>query len=302
MTGVRTFDVADWTAERLVEAKHGRTISLCIPCRNEAATVGPIVAAACDALLDRVPLLDEVIVLDDRSTDDTAAVAAAAGASVVPIDLVHAEHGAGDGKGNALWATLQISFGDVVVWCDGDVTTFTPDWIVKLVAPLLLDETVAIVKPVFERPTDEGGGGRTTELVARPLLTLFEPELSRIAQPLAGECAIRRGMIERLPIVQGWGAEIAMILDIAHEYGPAAIAQVELGERRHRHQPLSALAVQATEVMATALERVQRRRIAGSPEPSVRAMPERPPASPPRVDGGPHAQRLSVGGNIVDAQ
>lgn len=255
VSGVRTFDVDDWDAARLVAAKRGRTISMCIPCRNEADTVGPIVETARRELIETHPVLDELIVLDDRSTDRTAEVAAKAGATVVPIAEVHARHGVGDGKGNALWATLQVSDGDVVVWCDGDVSTFTADWVVKLAAPLLVDDHVAIVKPIYRRPTDRGGGGRTTELVARPLLELYAPELAAIAQPLAGEYAVRRRVIETIPIVQSWGAEIAMLLDIAARCGADAIAQVRLGPRRHRHHDLAGLAPQAQQVMAAALAR-----------------------------------------------
>jgi glucosyl-3-phosphoglycerate synthase len=276
MSGVRTFDVAGLTPEVLVAAKRGRTISLCIPCRNEAATVGPIVSAAKAALIDRCGLLDELIVLDDRSTDATAGVAARAGATVISIDEVHEAHGRGSGKGNALWATLLVSTGDVIVWCDGDITTFSPDWIVKLAAPLLLDDTVAMVKPIYERPTDEGGGGRTTELVARPLLRLYAPELAALVQPLAGEYAVRRTVIEQIPLVQGWGAEIAMILDLSRRHGPSSIAQVCLGVRRHRHRSLEELSVQATEVMAAALERLDVR-----PRSGLGASPQavRPPSA-----------------------
>jgi glucosyl-3-phosphoglycerate synthase len=174
----------------------------------------------------------------------------------VSIEQVHAAHGVGEGKGNALWATLQVSDGDIVVWCDGDVTTFGADWVVKLAAPLLVDDHVAIVKPIYRRPTDQGGGGRTTELVARPLLELYAPELAAIAQPLAGEYAVRRRVIEEIPIVQSWGAEIAMLIDIAAGHGADAIAQVRLGPRRHRHHELADLVPQARQVMAAALARL----------------------------------------------
>lgn len=255
MTGVRRFDVEGLTARALREHKGGATVSMCIPCRDEAGTIAPIVEATRRELVDRVPFLDELIVLDDRSTDGTARVAADAGATVIPIDDVHERFGAGRGKGNALWATLVVSRGDVVVWCDGDVSTFTPEWVLRLAAPLLLDHTVAIVKPDYHRPTDAGGGGRTTELVARPLLRLFRPELAELAQPLAGEYAVRRSVVEQLTMPQGWGVEIAMLLDIADAHGVGAIAEVHLGERRHRHQSLEALSAQATEVMAAVLER-----------------------------------------------
>jgi glucosyl-3-phosphoglycerate synthase len=250
---VRTFDVMHWTLADAVAAKGDHRISMCIPCRDEAATVGHLVELVRESLFG--PLIDELIVVDDRSVDDTAAVAAAAGATVVPIANVHAVHGEGRGKGNALWATLAVSDGDIVVWCDGDVTSFEPDWVIRLVAPLLIDDTVALVKAHYDRPTELGGGGRTTELVARPLLSLFFPEIAGLHQPLSGEFAGRRSVLEQLPFVEGWGVEIAMLIDIAERFGPQAIGQVDLGTRMHRHQPLSSLAVQAAEVMATLLSR-----------------------------------------------
>lgn len=253
---IQTFNVDDWTIGQLAERKGAHTISMCIPCRDEVATIGPIVAAARHHLIDRHQVLDELVVLDDRSTDDTAAVAANAGATVVNIDDIHRRHGVGHGKGNALWASLVASHGDLIVWCDGDVTSFAPDWVVHLIAPLLLDDRLALVKAMYHRPTTGGGGGRTTELVARPLLSLFAPELTALAQPLSGEFAGRRTVLEQIPFVEGWGVEIAMLLDLARRFGPQAIAQVDLGERHHRHRSLHSLSVQAAEVMATALTRM----------------------------------------------
>ncbi len=256
MRSVRLFEIDDCALDLMVEAKGTRTVSVCIPCRDEAATVGPLVSAIRTELIRRVPLVDELIVLDDRSTDDTAAVAGSAGARVVPIETVHALHGEGHGKGNALWASLVASTGDFVVWMDGDITSFEPNWIVRLLAPMLDDDSVALVKALSHRPTRLGGGGRTTELVARPLLSLYYPELTGLHQPLAGEYAGRRTVLEQLPFVQGWGVEIAMLIDIARRFGPEAIAQVDLGTREHRHRSLHALSVQAAEVMATMLARV----------------------------------------------
>lgn len=241
----------------MVAAKAGRTVSVCIPCRDEAATIGPLVSVIRHELMDDVGIVDELIVLDDRSTDDTAIVAAHAGARVVSIDDVHGEHGNGHGKGNALWATLLVSRGDIVVWCDGDVTSFEPDWVIKLVSPLLNDPTVAMVKALYHRPTKYGGGGRTTELVARPLMSRFFPALTGLAQPLSGEYAARRDVLEQLEFVQGWGVEMALLIDIANEHGASAIAQVDLGSRLHRHRSLHSLSVQAAEVTATMLDRAQ---------------------------------------------
>ncbi len=256
---VRTFAVPDRLAPadlaRIIAAKAGRTVSVCIPCRDEAATIGSLVSVIRRELMDETGIVDELIVLDDRSTDDSALVAAHAGARVVSIDDVHAEHGNGHGKGNALWATVLVSSGDLVVWCDGDVTSFEPDWVLKLITPLLDDPTVAMIKALYHRPTKYGGGGRTTELVARPLMSRFFPTLTGLAQPLSGEYAARRDVLEQLEFVQGWGVEMALLIDIAESHGAAAIGQVDLGSRLHRHRSLHSLSVQAAEVTATMLDR-----------------------------------------------
>lgn len=230
-------------------------ITVCFPCRNEAATIGALVAGARQSLLER-GLIDELVVIDDRSTDGTARIAADAGARVVDIDEVHARYGPGEGKGNVLWASLLATHGDVVVWCDGDVTSFSPDWIARLAAPLVCDPELHLVKAMYRRPTTAGGGGRTTELVARPLLSMYAPELAALAQPLSGEFAGRRAALEQIPFVQGWGVEIAMLIDLAQRFGAGTLAQVDLGVRHHRHRDLHALATQAAEVMATALGRL----------------------------------------------
>jgi len=253
---VSSYRLDDWTAPRLLEAKGDLTVSMCFPCRDEADTIGPLAAAVRRELVERVPVVDELLVLDDRSTDDTPAVAASAGATVVPIDTVHARYGIGHGKGNALWASLVASHGDIVVWCDGDVTSFTPDWVVRLVAPFVIQPDLALVKAMYQRPSAGGGGGRTTELVARPLLSLFAPELVPLVQPLSGEFAGRRAHLAQIPFVEGWGVEIAMLLDLVERFGPGAVGQVDLGVRQHRHRSLHSLSVQAAEVMATALTRL----------------------------------------------
>lgn len=245
----------DERTTRIIGLKGERRISLCVPCRNEGETVGRLVAEARKQLVDDYPVLDELIVLDDNSTDDTAARAEAAGATVIPISRVHDRYGPGRGKGNALWASLVATRGDFVVWCDGDVTSFRADWILRLVEPLLRDDDLALVKAAYHRPEGEGGGGRTTELVARPLLSLFQPALARLDQPLAGEYAGRRHHLERIPFMQGWGAEVAMLIDLARRFGPDCITQADLGVRRHRHHPLRTLAIQAAEVTGSLLIR-----------------------------------------------
>lgn len=262
MTGVRTFAASSLetvvTTKRAARGPAGEplTISVCIPCRNEAATIGDLVSTIRGSLVDGVGLVDELVVVDDRSVDDTALLAREAGAEVIHIEDVHDAHGVGRGKGNVLWASLVASHGDLVVWLDGDLTTFEASWVAGLVEPLITHDEVALVKAASERPDDEGGGGRTTELVARPLMSLYLPELAALRQPLAGEYAVRRSVVETLPFVTGWGVEMALLIDIARAHGAGAIAQVDVGVRRHRHQPLSSLSVQAAEVMATVLRRV----------------------------------------------
>ena len=253
---VRTFDASSFTMSEALAAKGTRTISVCLPCKNEAGTIGELVHMLRTMLVDNHGLVDELIVLDDNSTDETAALAAANGATVVSVNTVNDVYGEGRGKGNALWATLAASTGDFILWCDGDVTSVEPSWVLRLLMPLLTTTDVALVTASYHRPTDLGGGGRTTELVARPLLSLFLPELTGLHQPLSGEFAGRRTAIEQIPFVQGWGVEIAMLADVAERFGAAAIAQVDVGERHHRHQTLDRLGVQAAEVMATLLTRV----------------------------------------------
>ena len=224
VSAIRTFDASSFSMSDALAAKGERTISVCIPCKNEAATIGALVERLRSELVDNTALVDELIVLDDNSTDATAAIARKHGATVVSVDVVNEIHGPGVGKGNALWATLAVSSGDFIVWCDGDVTTVEPGWVVGLLMPLLTTEDVSLVKASYHRPTEHGGGGRTTELVARPLLSLFLPELTGLHQPLSGEFAGRRTTMEQIPFVQGWGVEIAMLADVAERFGAAAIA------------------------------------------------------------------------------
>ncbi len=252
---VSQFEAMVGSLDDVAAAKRGLTVSVCIPCRDEATTIGPLVAMIRSALMGASGLVDELLVIDDRSTDESASVAAGAGAAVIPIEKIHLDHGEGHGKGNVLWASLLASYGDVVVWIDGDITSFEPEWIARLVAPLLDDPSILLMKASARRSQRNGGGGRTTELVARPLISLYFPELAGIHQPLSGEYAARRDVLEQLSLPQGWGVEIAMLIDIAERYGADAIGQIDVGVREHSHRSLTSLSVQAAEVMATMLER-----------------------------------------------
>ena len=246
---VRTVAPTVLEPQALAERKQGLTISVCLPARDEEATVGSIVetiVGGCEALVD------EVLVLDDGSTDDTAAVAASAGATVVAVEDVLPDLPRGAGKGNVLWKSLAVAKGDVLVWCDADLETFTADYVTRLVAPMLEDDRLQFVKADYHRPE---GDGRTTQLVARPLLDRLFPPLASVRQPLSGECAARTELLEQLPFVESYGVEVGLLIDVLTTAGIDAMAQVDLGAKEHRHRPLADLAVQAGEIMDTILHR-----------------------------------------------
>jgi glucosyl-3-phosphoglycerate synthase len=254
---VRRFHHRDFDAARLVDVKEGRRISVVLPARDEESTVGPIVERIRRQLVERHGLVDEVLVVDDRSTDRTSQQAAAAGARVVRAADVLPQAGSGGGKGDALWKGTAAATGDVLAFCDADVRDFNPRFVIGLVGPLLLEPGIEFVKAFYERPLDRmpRGGGRVTELTARPLIALLFPHLAPIVQPLAGEFAARRELLESLPFVQGYGVDLGLLIDVAARYGVEAIAQVDLGLRVHRNRPLDELAPMATVVVQTALAR-----------------------------------------------
>ncbi|MXZ86502.1 MAG: glucosyl-3-phosphoglycerate synthase [Acidimicrobiia bacterium] len=260
MSSRRRFAAGEFSADDLAACKGSTTVSVCLPARNEEATVGAIVEVVRNELMDKVGLVDELIVMDDHSTDHTAAVAKDAGANVVACADVLTDLGNQPGKGETLWKSLYASTGDIVVWCDADVANFGPHFISGLLGPLLVDDAIYYSKGFYHRPVgaDQRGGGRTTELVARPLIALLFPELGDIVQPLAGEYAGRREVLERVPFVQGYGVEMGLLVDVWRLAGYEAIAQVDLGTRVHRNRPLHELSSQATEVMQVALHRADR--------------------------------------------
>lgn len=260
----RTGTAGQWSAAELARAKGERTVSVVIPARNEERTVGAIVATIRAELMERQPLIDELIVVDSRSTDDTAAVAAAAGARVVTQDEVTDGLPRQSGKGDALWAGLAVSGGDVIAFVDADLREFRPHFVTGLLGPLLTDRSIAFVKGFYHRPligatgVEQDGGGRVTELMARPLFNMFWPELAGFVQPLAGEYAGRRDVLERVPFVSGYGVETAMLIDLLELVGLDALAQVDLGERLHRHQDTAALGRMSAQIMLTVWSRLQR--------------------------------------------
>jgi glucosyl-3-phosphoglycerate synthase len=259
----RTYRATGYAAAELVDLKRsaGCTISVVLPALDEEPTVGAIVAAIRQAFVDDLPLVDELVVVDSGSTDRTASVAAAAGARVVHVDDVLPTHGRVPGKGEALWKSLFVTDGDLVVFCDADLQAFDPSFVVGLLGPLITDPSVGYVKGLYDRPlnTTEGlvptGGGRVTELTARPLLSALWPHLSGFVQPLCGEYASRRRLLEQVPFVSHYGVELGLLIDLAELAGVDALAQVDLGTRRHSHQSDAALGRMAGQIVQTALAR-----------------------------------------------
>jgi glucosyl-3-phosphoglycerate synthase len=253
---IASYRYRDFDLRSLVDAKADQVVSVCVPAHDEAATVGHVVRTIRRFLVDRVGLVDEVVVIDDHSTDATATVAAEAGARVVTAAGVLPGIAGGPGKGEALWRSLHAARGDIVLWVDADIVDIGSRFVVGLLGPLLADPEVAFVKGFYDRPsTGDVGGGRTTELMARPLLATLFPHLSPIVQPLSGEYGGRRDLLERLPFVRGYGVDLGLLIDAAALAGAAALAQVDLGTRRHRHRGLDQLGPQALKVLQTALDR-----------------------------------------------
>lgn len=260
----------DWSVEDLLEAKHRRatSVSLVLPARNEADTVGGIVARVREELVDRAPLVDEVVVIDSDSSDATAAAARDAGATVHAASGIRPELGARTGKGEAMWKSLFVTRGDLLVFMDADLTEWGTHFVTGLLGPLLMGDA-ALVKGFYDRPTGQATtrprdevpseGGRVTELVARPLLALHWPELAGVVQPLAGEWAVRRDLLEQLRVPSGYAVELAVLVDAYERLGLDAVAQVDLGLRRHGHQGLRDLGVMALQIQALAETRTSGR-------------------------------------------
>ena len=284
----RSFHHSRYTPEVLHARK--QRISVCLPARNCAATIGPIVAR-CSELRD-AQLIDELVVIDGSSTDETAAIAAAHGAVVHhEADLMSA-FGPVQGKGDAMWRALSVLDGEIICFLDADLDRFAAHYVTGLVGPLLENDDVEFVKAFYRRPYRVGGlavpdgGGRVNHLLARPALAIFFPGLAGIDQPLAGEVAATRALLERIPFTTGYGVEIAMLLDAYDTVGLDGMAQVDLDIHHNSHQPLLALSAMAYEVLSVVAERLEREgRLTGF-EPSPLLGRERPDPSverPPMV-------------------
>jgi len=217
-----------------------------IPAKNEATTIGAVL----DALSPYRDLLQEVVVVNDHSDDDTAVVAAHHGARVLQLEE-------GTGKGQAMAAGVAGTTAPFVVFLDADVVSISTNFVPRLLAPFATSRGAALVKGFYVRPLHDmpSGGGRVNELAARPILSLLYPGLGEMRQPLAGETAVRRDVLERCGLADGYSVEIALLLDVAAHFGVAALAQVDLGTRRHRNRPIEELRPMATEILRTALTR-----------------------------------------------
>jgi len=279
---MRSFHQADFPAERIAADRGDLTISVCVPASECAATIGGVVCAL--AALRGDGAIDEVVVVDAGSADGTAEIAARAGASsVLQEATLEPDLGPVLGKGDAMYRALGTITSDIVCFVDGDSDAFDPALACGLIGPLACEPDVRFVKGAYRRPFTAGeleipdGGGRVSQLLARPLLARFYPELAGIRQPLAGEVAARRDLLDELPIATGYAVEIAMLIDAWATAGSGALAQSDLGERRNAHQTLSALAPMADAVLGAVATRLERegRLVPGVDAPA--AAVERPP-------------------------
>ncbi len=262
----RTFHHDDYSdVGRLVDLKEarGRTVSVCLPTLNVAPTLGRILRTFREELVDKYRLIDQLCVIDSRSTDGTVEIARQEGAGVFFDDEILAGLPGASGKGEALWKSIFALEGDIIVWVDSDIENIHPRFVYGLVGPLLEDPAIGYVKAFYERPIKrEGvlqpsGGGRVTELTVRPLFNLFYPELSGLVQPLSGEYAGRRDVLESVPFFTGYGVESGLLLDISRKYGMDAIAQVDLDVRVHDNQSIDSLSKMSFGIMQAVFRRLE---------------------------------------------
>ncbi len=281
-----------WNLRWLVEEKQrqGLTISLCLPTLNEAKTVGKEIILLKSELYDRYPLIDEIAVIDSGSTDGTREIAASFGADVYLAEDCLPELGNRRGKGENLWKALYLLKGDIIVYVDSDINNIHPRFVYGLIGPLIKEPEVQYVKAFYDRPLafSQGirptGGGRVTEILVRPLFSLFYPELTPIIQPLSGEYAGRRSILEQIPFPVGYGVETAMLIDIYEKHGLAAFAQTDLDTRVHRNQETVALGRMAFGILRAFFNRLTARERAQFPYELADIMRQ------PKVDQGKFEQ------------
>jgi glucosyl-3-phosphoglycerate synthase len=246
-----------------LKQQQGSSISLALPALNEEQTVGKVIATVKKALMDDIPLLDEIVLIDSASTDRTRKIAEDLGLPVYIHQNLLPELGAREGKGEALWKSLLVTRGDIIAWIDTDIINIHPRFVYGIIGPLLLNRNIQLVKGFYRRPIRIGenmqgtGGGRVTELAARPLLNLFYPELSGVIQPLSGEYAGRREAFEKAVFFSGYGVETGLLIDVFEQFGLGAIAQVDLLERIHRNQGLEALSKMSFAIIQAVLRKIE---------------------------------------------
>jgi nucleotide-binding universal stress UspA family protein len=246
-----------------LKQKQNLTISLALPALNEEQTVGRVLRTIKNVLMTRVPLLDEIVLIDSNSTDRTRQIAEKIGIPVYIHQKVLPQYGTRHGKGEALWKSLYCTSGDILIWVDTDIVNIHPRFIYGLIGPLLLRPEIDYVKGFYRRPLkvgnkmQAGSGGRVTELTARPLLNLFYPELSGMVQPLSGEYGGRRKVLEQLPFFSGYGVEIGLLIDMLEKFGLRSIAQVDLLERIHHNQPLDALGKMSFAIIQAVIRKLE---------------------------------------------
>ncbi|MFH1149682.1 MAG: glucosyl-3-phosphoglycerate synthase [Actinomycetota bacterium] len=262
----RTYSHHDFAdVERLVELKRARglTVSVCLPTLNTADTVGLILRTFRTELVERFPLIDQLAVIDSHSTDGTIEICEAEGARVFFDDEIAPEVEPATGKGEALWKSLFVLEGDIICWVDSDIENIHPRFVYGLIGPLLTDPDIAYVKAFYERPIKSAGvlhpdgGGRVTELTVRPILNLFYPDLAGLIQPLSGEYAGRREVLQSVPFFTGYGVETGLLLDIYGRSGLDSLAQVDLEVRIHHNQPLASLSKMSFGIMQAVFKRLE---------------------------------------------
>jgi len=260
-----TYNYKVFPVNRLVKFKKKKNliISLCFPTLNEAQTIGKILDIVRKSIYEP-GLVDEVVVIDSNSMDRTVSVVRSAGFKVLQHKDILSRCGSFKGKGDALWKSLTVLKGDIIIWCDSDIMNFKPRFIYGILGPLLIDDKISYVKGFYRRPLKinssylKSEGGRVTEILVRPILNLFYPELSKVFQPLSGEYAGRREILESIPFSTGYGVEVGMLIEIFERFGLDVIAQVNLRTRVHRNQPISALSKMSFGILQTIIEKLKK--------------------------------------------